>query len=80
MQYTIRNVPPHLDTLLRERAKAERRSLNDVVLEALTQGLGLSDRPTRYRDLSDIAGTWVDDPETDAALDEQRRVDPDLWK
>lgn len=36
--------------------------------------------PKKYRDLSDIAGTWVEDPEFDAILAEQRRIDPELWK
>ena len=36
--------------------------------------------PTQYRDLSDIAGTWVEDPEIDEALADQRRIDPKLWQ
>jgi hypothetical protein len=32
--------------------------------------------PVKYRDLSDIVGTWVEDPVVDAALAEQRRIEP----
>lgn len=32
------------------------------------------------RDLSGIAGTWVDDPGFDEAIAAQRQIDPDLWK
>jgi hypothetical protein len=32
------------------------------------------------RDLSDIAGTWVEDPEFDAALEDQNRIDWELWQ
>ena len=32
------------------------------------------------RDLSDIAGTWVDDPGFDEAVAAQRQIDLDLWK
>jgi hypothetical protein len=32
------------------------------------------------RDLSGIAGTWVDDPGFDDAITAQRQIDPDLWK
>lgn len=34
----------------------------------------------KRRDLSDIAGTWVEDPEFDAALEDQRRIDWELWQ
>jgi hypothetical protein len=33
-----------------------------------------------YHDLDDLAGTWVDDPEFDKAIEEQHKVDPELWK
>ncbi len=80
MQYTLRNVPSHLDEVLRQRAQDQGKSLNDVALEALLNGLGLSGKPVKHRDLGDIAGTWVDDPEIDEALSEQRRIDPGLWR
>ena len=56
MQYTIRNVPPELDAALRERARQEGRSLNDVVVETLRRDLGLSGERSRKRDLSSFAG------------------------
>jgi plasmid stability protein len=34
----------------------------------------------KKRDLSDLAGTWVEDPEFDAALEDQRRIDWELWQ
>ena len=80
MQYTLRNVPEEVDRTLRERAHRERRSLNDVALEALRQGAGLARTPVRRRDLSDLAGSWVEDPETDRALEQQRRIDDELWR
>lgn len=40
MQSTLRNVPKGLDLALRERAKAENKSLDEVVIEALSQALG----------------------------------------
>lgn len=54
--------------------------MNDVAVEALLKGLGLGGKPVKHRDLGDIAGTWVDDPEIDEALAEQRRIDPGLWR
>lgn len=79
MQYTIRNVPADLDTALRERARVEGKSLNQVVLEVLAHELQ-ADGARRRRDLSAVAGSWVEDPDVDDALAEQRRVDPGLWR
>jgi hypothetical protein len=80
MQYTIRGIPPVIDEAVRERAKAEGKSLNEVAVEALADGLGLGDEDVVRRDLSDIAGTWKKDAAVDAALIAQDRVDEDLWK
>jgi hypothetical protein len=80
MQYTLRNVPKELDRALRQRARRESRSLNEVALEAIAQGLGIADTPVVRRKLGDLAGTWQDDPGFDAALADQHRIDPDLWK
>jgi plasmid stability protein len=80
MQYTIRDVPKDVDKALRKKARAEGRSLNDVALEALRQGTGVGDRRVKKRDLSSITGTWVHDPETEAALREQDQIDPELWR
>jgi hypothetical protein len=80
MQYTIRNVPKEVDKALRKKAHAEGRCLNDVALEALRRGCGVADRRVKKRDLSSIAGTWVHDPETEAALVKQDQIDPELWR
>jgi hypothetical protein len=80
MQYTLRNIPRSLDRALRERARREGKSLNAVTLPALLRALGLAGAAAPQRDLSDIAGTWREDPETAASLADQRRVDPEMWK
>ena len=80
MQYTIRAIPPTLDSELRQRAKAEGKSLNTVAIEALIRGTGLGDSPVRLRDLSDIVGTWQEDPEFDRAIADQDRVDEEMWR
>jgi len=80
MQYTLRKVPKAVDSALRRRARAEGRSLNAVALDALTAGAGLSGHREVRRDLSDIAGTWREDPAFDAALEAQDQVDDALWR
>lgn len=80
MQYTLRKVPKIVDDALRQRAREQRKSLNEVALQALAHGAGVGDRPMRYRDVSDIAGTWVEDPAFDDAIADQDRVDEAMWK
>jgi plasmid stability protein len=80
MQYTIRSIPAHVDRALRERSTGEGKSLNEVVIEALERGLDLEGHPVRRRDLGAIAGSWIRDREVDRALDDQRKIDPDLWR
>jgi hypothetical protein len=36
--------------------------------------------PQKQRDLSDLAGTWVEDPGFDEAIADQDRIDSVLWK
>jgi hypothetical protein len=80
VQYTLRNVPPAIDQALRRKARDEGRSLNEVAIEALARAVGLADAPVRHRDLGDVAGTWEDDPAVDDALEDQRRIDFELWR
>ena len=83
MQYTIRNISKQVDQALRRRAKQQARSLNDVALEALSLGAGITPNgkaPVKYRDLSDIAGSYVSDPGFERAVKEQDQIHPDDWK
>jgi plasmid stability protein len=79
MQYTVRNVPKNLDEELRRRARDQGKSLNEVALEAMMRGVGQTAEEMPFRDLSDLAGTWKDDPEFEAAIADQDTIDPELW-
>jgi plasmid stability protein len=80
MQYTVRGISQALDRALRQRSRAEGKSMNATALEALAQGLGLADGGIPLRDLDDIAGTWVKDTTAEAAFAEQDQIDESLWK
>ncbi len=80
MQYTLRNIPPALDRALRERAKREGKSLNEVAVRALARALGFAEEAVRHRSLQDLRGSWVDDSEFDTALEEQDVIDESLWQ
>ncbi len=79
-QYTIRRVPPEVDKALRQKSRQERKSLNEVVLEALRKGAGLSGQPVVHRDLDFLIGSWVEDPEFDKIIKEFDQIDPEMWK
>ena len=80
MQYTIRNVPDTLDEALRRAAREQGKSLNEVAIEALSRGTGLTGERGRQRDLSDIAGTWRKDPAFEVALAAQDTIDEEMWR
>ncbi len=69
-----------MDAALRRRAHEQGKSLNEVAIEALARGAGVTEERCRQRDLQDIAGTWHNDPEFDRALAAQDKVDEELWR
>ncbi len=80
MRYTLRNVPEHLDRALRERARRENKSLDEVLPEALERAFAIRGEAPIQRDLSGIAGSWQSDPEMERVLQDQRRIDPEMWR
>ena len=80
MQYTIRNIPEPVDTALRRHAREQGKSLNDVAVEALARGAGITEQKSKQRDLRDIAGSWRKDPAMERALAAQDAVDEDMWR
>jgi hypothetical protein len=80
MQYTLRNIPKPLDQALRRRARDQGKTLTAAAVDAMARGLGLSEAPVRHRSVRDVVGALQKDHELRAALSDQRRIDPELWK
>jgi hypothetical protein len=81
VQYTVRSVPAHVDKTLRRKAQQARKSLNEVLRNALIREAEGTDLPQSvYSDLDALAGSWVDVPGFDDALQAQDRVDEALWR
>ncbi len=68
-----------MDSVLRDRARRQGKSLNAVAVEALRSAAGVGGQ-VRYEDLDGFFGSWIADAAVDKALEDQRRVDPKLWK
>jgi hypothetical protein len=75
-QYTIRGIPREVDRALRQKAARQKRSLNQVIVEELTQAAIGAKRKT---DLSDVTGGWIPDPAFDKIIASQRQIDRDRW-
>ena len=80
MQYTIRNVPDTVDEALRKAARTKGKSLNEVAIEALARGAGVTGHSRPQRDLADIAGSWHKDAAFDSALAAQDTIDEEMWQ
>ncbi|GAB6042600.1 FitA-like ribbon-helix-helix domain-containing protein [Endothiovibrio diazotrophicus] len=81
---TIRGVDSNLDQALKKAASAEARSINQLVLEVLRERFGLSKPPRhtrKHHDLDDLFGSWGEEEceRIQGAVDEQRKIDPELW-
>ena len=77
---TIRNLPPEVSEALEREKRRRGESLNQTVIELLSQGLGVG--VDRSNGLADLAGQWSEEElrqfeEAIAAFDE---VDPELWR
>lgn len=80
VQLTVRGLPRVVAAHLKSQAQAQGKSLNRVVIEALMSTSGLGEQPVERHELDWIAGTWVDDPDFDAAVASFRTVDEELWR
>lgn len=78
MQITVRDVDSELASKLKERAAAQGKSVNALVLEILRNA---TDSNPRRKHLARYT-TWTskDAAHFDAALRAQRVVDDNLWK
>lgn len=72
IQYTIRGVSPELDRALRTKAKQRKQSLNQVVLDELTEATA---GRKKKADFTDLVGRWVPDPAFDEIIAAQRQID-----
>ena len=82
---SIRGVDEELSALLKQAAAAENKSVNQYVLDTMRKQVGLNKekRFTRkYHDLDHLFGSWSVDEHAriQKKIDEERRIDEELWK
>lgn len=76
MTLSLINISDELERALRERAAAEQKSVDAVVVDVLACGLGVEpQKPAKKRDLSFLTKGPPLEPEVLRALEEQRHID-----
>ena len=79
---TIRNIPPDLAEALEKEKYRRSISLNQTVIEVLSQGLGVGITGTRTNGLARLAGTWTaeDYERFEAVIGSTEQIDEELWR
>ena len=82
---TIRGVDADVAEKLKAYAKAQGKSINQVILDILKTGVGLKKDKTysrEYDDLDDLFGRWSEDEFNDisARIEQGRQIDPEMWR
>ena len=77
---TIRNLPPSVAEALEREKRRRGESLNQTVIELLSQGLGVG--ATRSNGLSELSGNWSEEEfrRFETAVAPFGEVDPELWR
>jgi hypothetical protein len=81
---TIRGVDRDLAEKLKDTAKKQSKSVNQLTIELICSGLGLTKKKqfTReYDDLDCLFGKWSEEEfrAIDAKIVNEREIDPELW-
>lgn len=82
---TVRDIPRGVADELRRRARQKGTSMSRTVVRILEEATGAAPpnpQKAHHHDLDELAGSWSADEaaEFDAALADQRAVDPEMWK
>jgi plasmid stability protein len=77
---TIRNLPQEVAAALEREKRRRGQSLNQTVIELLSQGLGV--RHPRSNGLSQLGGKWSADEfeEIESAVARFGDIDPEIWQ
>jgi hypothetical protein len=78
---TIRNLPSDLGEALEREKKRRGKSLNQTVIELLSQGVGVGPGNIRTNGLRVMAGTWTEEEHArfEEAITPTEQVDEELW-
>ena len=73
VQYTIRNVPEQVDRYLRKKARLSGKSLNQVIIDELSERAGKPNQTLRESLAWFIGGNTMDDDTLKALAEDDKR-------
>ena len=82
---TIRGIDSSVSSKLKQVAKNEKKSVNQLVLDIIKENIGMQKgkKYTKiYDDLDHLFGIWTDDEfdKIQSIIDSQRKIDRELWE
>ena len=79
---TVRNLPPKLAQALEQEKRRRGLSLNQTIIDLLSQSLGVTAGQKRRNGLARLAGTWTKEEHErfEAAISATEQIDPELWR
>lgn len=82
---TIRGIDSSVSSKLKQVAKNERKSVNQLVLDMIKQNIGMQKRKKytkKYNDLDHLFGKWTDAEfdKIQGIINNQRKIDLELWE
>jgi vacuolar-type H+-ATPase subunit C/Vma6 len=82
IQYTIRNIPPAVDKVIKKRSKQSGKSFNQTVVDLLSLQTFGTATPPSDEGFDWLFGAGKDSlgKEFDEAIEDMSKPDPSLWK
>ena len=79
---TVRNIPEAVALALKAERHRRCQSLNQTVIQLLSQSLGVGPESKRSNGLSKLAGTWSreEHERITAAISATDQIDDELWQ
>ena len=82
---TIRGIDSSVSSKLKQVAKKERKSVNQLVLDMIKQNIGMQKRKKytkKYNDLDHLFGKWTNAEfdKIQGIINSQRKIDLELWE
>ncbi|MFC1580588.1 antitoxin [Thermodesulfobacteriota bacterium] len=81
---TIRGLDPSVSEKLKQVAKKEGKSVNQLVLDLIKQNVGMQKKKKftrQYDDLDHLFGKWSrsEFEKIQGFIESERKIDPELW-
>lgn len=82
---TLRKIDDQLAELVKQKARQEQKSVNQLLLDTIKNSLGLSSEKrftAEFHDLDHLFGQWSEAEFTaiEDKISKERQIDQDLWQ